>query len=103
MPYVLYSCILPPASAVKQLTGKDIIDEYCAGNTICVLAVLPSLSESGSDTRRCYISDCNQALRMLAVQGRKCSFLWSEAGAQVDLETAFGLSFGFPALVALNV
>ncbi len=34
---------------------------------------------------------------------RKFAYLWSEAGSQMDLETKFGLMFGFPALAAFNV
>lgn len=31
------------------------------------------------------------------------SVIWSEGGAQPELEAAAGLTFGFPALVALSV
>jgi hypothetical protein len=31
------------------------------------------------------------------------SYLWSEAGAQSSFEESFGLTFGYPALVAFSL
>ncbi len=100
---MLYSCVRPPASVPMQLTGKGTIEKYCTGNTICVLALLPGIAESGKKGREDYLSTYTQTLRMSMVHGKKFAFLWSEGGAQLDMEKAFGLSFGYPALAAFNV
>jgi hypothetical protein len=34
-------------------------------------------------------------------RGKPVSFVWSEAGAQAELETSLGATFGYPALVFL--
>jgi hypothetical protein len=66
-----------------------------------VLAILPHISESEKDGRIAYLDMLMEVARKL--RGHPYSFLWSEGGAQQTLETEFGVTFGYPALVAFSV
>eukprot|EP00904_Undaria_pinnatifida_P007296 jgi/Undpi1/3697/HiC_scaffold_16.g07067.m1 len=84
-----------------QLTGRDVIDEKCGGTKICVIAALPHILDSGKAGREEYI----EKVRAAAKKSRNpyLSVMWSEGGAQPALEEAMGLTFGYPALVAVSV
>jgi protein disulfide-isomerase A6 len=87
---------------IPELTGQGLLEESCRGaNHLCVLAALPHILDSGAAGRQAYI----QSLSKVAKTHRKnFSFLWFEAGSgQTDLEEALGLTFGFPALVAVSL
>mmetsp|Transcript_16020 Transcript_16020/g.23773 ORF Transcript_16020/g.23773 Transcript_16020/m.23773 type:complete len:436 (+) Transcript_16020:16-1323(+) len=86
---------------VVQITEEKNIEKYCSGSTkICVIAALPHISEGGKDSRNAYINTIIGAAKKM--KSTLFSYLWTEAGAQVNLEEAFGLSFGFPAVIALS-
>lgn len=85
---------------IRQLTEASLIDSKCKGRKICVLAVLPHIVESGKSGREAYLDTLTKASKKL----KSTSFvtMWSEAGAQSALEQDFGLTFGFPAMVAFS-
>ena len=91
-----------PAVVVPQLTDGDKLLQRCDHPTaICVIAMLPHILDSGASGR-------NEYIEMLAavasdVRGSPFKFFWSEGTAQPDLEQAFGMTFGFPALAAYSV
>jgi protein disulfide-isomerase-like protein len=88
---------------IPQLTNSSIWKDSCSGGgTICVLAVLPHILESGAAGRNKY----RDMLSSVAKEFRGGSvfvFLWWEAGAQVSLEQGLELTFGAPALVAYSM
>jgi protein disulfide-isomerase A6 len=87
---------------IPELTDFALLEESCGGaNHLCVLAALPHILDSGAAGREAYL----QSLSKVAKTFRKnFSFLWFEGGtAQTELEEALGLTFGFPALVALSL
>ncbi|CAM9595691.1 unnamed protein product [Ectocarpus sp. 6 AP-2014] len=84
-----------------QLTGKGVIDEKCGGTKICVIAALPHILDSGKAGREGYI----ETVRGAAKKSRNpyLSLMWTEGGAQPALEEATGLTFGYPAVIAISV
>lgn len=86
---------------VPQLTDRGVIDEKCSGVKICIVAALPHILESGKAGRDEYMEKVRGAAKKS--KNPYLSVIWSEGGAQPELEAAAGLTFGFPALVALSV
>lgn len=87
---------------VDQVLGMQSLESRCRGyNHVCVIGVLPHISESGAHGRYKYIELLQ---RMQAIfRGSTYSFLWVEAGAQPSLEDAMRLDFGFPTLVTFTL
>uniref|UniRef100_A0A7S2V150 protein disulfide-isomerase n=1 Tax=Fibrocapsa japonica TaxID=94617 RepID=A0A7S2V150_9STRA len=86
--------------AVPELTKQKEFDSACSGKRICVLAALPHILDSGKSGRNEYIEMLINVAKKL--RGKPISLFWFEGGMQVELEASFGLTFGFPALVAVN-
>ncbi|CAM9505524.1 unnamed protein product [Ascophyllum nodosum] len=86
---------------VPQLTGRDVIDEKCGGTKICVIAALPHILDSGKAGREDYIEKARGAAKKS--RNPYLSVIWTEGGAQPAFEEPTGLTFGFPALVAISI
>jgi protein disulfide-isomerase A6 len=87
---------------IPQLTNSSIWKDSCSGGaTICVLAVLPHILESGATGRNKYRDILSLAAKEF--RGSVFVFLWWEAGAQGSLEQGLELTFGAPALVAYSM
>jgi protein disulfide-isomerase A6 len=87
---------------IPQLTNSSIWKDSCSGGgTICVLAVLPHILESGAAGRNKYRDILSSVAKEF--RGSVFAFLWWEAGAQVSLEQDLELTFGAPALVAYSM
>lgn len=88
---------------IPELTDAQVMDETCAvdGSTLCVLFALPHILDSGAEGRNKYREIMGEATR--AVRGMSFGFAWFEGGSeQSKLESALGLDFGFPAVVAYS-
>jgi protein disulfide-isomerase A6 len=87
---------------VEQVLGMQSLERNCRGyNHVCVIGVLPHISDSGAHGRFKYIE---LLTRMQTIfRGSTYSFLWVEAGAQPNMEDAMKLDFGFPALVTFTL
>lgn len=85
---------------VKELISASLFDEECKNKQICFIAALPPVSESGAKGRNTFIT----MLKALAhtYRSRPFGFLWTEGGAQAELEKSLDIRSGYPALVALN-
>ena len=83
-----------------MLSDEDF-NTYCKEfDGICFIAFLPHIYDTTAEER-------NKKLTILeTIQSKHKStpicFLWSEGGAQYDFEQTFGLSFGYPALMAMS-
>lgn len=89
----------PPAPI--ELTSQEVWDEVCdVPSRTCVLAVLPHILDSGKEGREAYLADLTTVVK----EKRRLpfKFLWASAGDQPQLEEQMGLTFGFPAAVAIN-
>jgi len=88
------------APTIEELTSQDLFDETCGNKRICVLAALPNLLDSMKAGREAYIQTLIDVTKKM--RGQPFSFFWYEGGAQPKVESAFELTFGFPALVAVS-
>lgn len=86
---------------IKQLVSGAVLKEACEDHPLCVLAVLPHILDCQSKCR-------NDYLNILQSMGDKFKnkmwgWVWSEAGAQSDLESALDIGgFGYPAMAVVN-
>ncbi|CAM9164583.1 unnamed protein product [Chrysoparadoxa australica] len=85
---------------IPQLLNKEVMNDKCNGK-ICVIAVLPDITESGKAGREAYLEVLQRAYKK--VPSSHFSILWSEASAQEALEEVLGLTFGYPTAVAISL
>lgn len=87
-----------------EMTSTDVLLEHCSGhNHICVLAALPHILDTGAVGREKYLDQLSNVYRKSFRGTSAFSFLWYEGGSQSKLENTLGLTFGFPAIVALSL
>lgn len=90
------------APEILQLTSSKVFEDACENKPLCVLSVLPHILDCQSICR-------NNYLNLLDEMGEKYKkklwgWVWSEAGAQTDLENALDIGgFGYPAMAVVNV
>lgn len=85
----------------SQIVDEAIAKKTCEDHQLCVVAVLPHILDTGAAGRNSYL----EVLLKLAEKYKKklWGWLWTEAGAQHELETALGIGgFGYPAMAAVN-
>eukprot|EP00850_Spirogloea_muscicola_P002953 SM000011S19131 [mRNA] locus=s11:1045091:1047897:- [translate_table: standard] len=90
------------APEVLELSNQNVLDQYCAKSTICFLAFLPNILDTGAEGRNKYLG----ILKEVSEHFKKSaySYVWAEASKQAALEKAVGVGgYGYPALVALSV
>jgi len=88
------------AASAEQLTSQTMLEETC-GKGLCVVAMLPNIIDSSAAQRNQYLADFNVVVKGSGKHPIK--FLWSEGGAQYELEEQLALSFGYPALIAVHL
>jgi protein disulfide-isomerase A6 len=91
---------LPPPE-LKELTSPQVLTDACAENQLCVVSILPVLLDCQAQCRNNYL----QILRNLGEKFKRnqWGWVWTEAGAQQDVENALGIGgFGYPAMAAVN-
>jgi len=86
---------------IKELVSADAVTDFCEGKSSCVIAMLPPITEGGKSARDGYISTLEEAAKL--VRGKPFKFGWMQGGAQLDFESRFELTFGYPSLVAINL
>jgi protein disulfide-isomerase A6 len=90
--------VAPPE--LLELTSAEVLKTGC-GNPLCVVSVLPQLLDCQSKCRKKYLS----ILRELGDKFKKnmWGWVWTEAGANTDIEEALGIGgFGYPAMAIVN-
>ncbi|KAF6723976.1 Protein disulfide-isomerase A6 [Oryzias melastigma] len=114
-----------PAPELVEILNEELLKSTCEGSQLCVIGVLPHILDTGekrSRTRRRFLLPpqltvcCSSAgaagrngylevmIKMAEKYKKKMwGWLWTEAGAQMDLESALGIGgFGYPAMAAIN-
>ena len=61
---------------------------------------LPNIADSSAKERNKYLDILKNGSK--SSRGKPIYFLWSQGGDQFDFEEQMHLSFGYPAVVALN-
>ncbi|ENN76828.1 hypothetical protein YQE_06669, partial [Dendroctonus ponderosae] len=91
--------ITPPE--VTQILSDVLFRERCEDQSLCVVAVLPHILDCQSECRNNYL----KILTDLGAQFKKkmWGWVWSEAGAQTELENALDIGgSGYPAMAVIN-
>jgi hypothetical protein len=86
---------------VEQLLDDAEMRAHCEGRT-CVIAFLPHILDDGAKGRNERIQSLTEAMHVKKKDGMSVGFLWSQGGDQYEMEEALGLSFGYPAVIAIN-
>mmetsp|Transcript_22746 Transcript_22746/g.57299 ORF Transcript_22746/g.57299 Transcript_22746/m.57299 type:complete len:462 (-) Transcript_22746:276-1661(-) len=104
-----------PAAEVRELVDQEVFVNECIGHagdasleleqvdakTLCIVAFLPNVLDSGAAGRNAYIDTLKVGAE--AFKGRPFSFLWAEGGTQSALEGNVDVGgYGYPAVVALS-
>lgn len=90
-----------PAPEIKQITDEQIFKEYCSDKPLCVLSILPHILDCQSQCRNEYIDIITKIGEKF--KRKMWGWVWSEAGAQPELESALDLGgFGYPAMTVVN-
>ena len=83
-----------------ELTSQEVLTSHCTGQSICIVAVLPPLVQSGKNSRNNYLEMLGDAAK--SVRGKPVRFGWMSGEVQPLFEKTFDLTFGYPALVAVH-
>uniref|UniRef100_G3P4Z2 Protein disulfide-isomerase A6 n=1 Tax=Gasterosteus aculeatus aculeatus TaxID=481459 RepID=G3P4Z2_GASAC len=89
------------APELLEILNKDVLQKTCEDSQLCVIAVLPHILDTGAAGRNGYME---VMMRMAEKYKKKMwGWLWTEAGAQMELEASLGIGgFGYPAMAAIN-
>uniref|UniRef100_A0A665W7Z3 Protein disulfide-isomerase A6 n=1 Tax=Echeneis naucrates TaxID=173247 RepID=A0A665W7Z3_ECHNA len=96
----LFSDNAPPPELLEIL-NEDILKKTCEDSQLCIIAVLPHILDTGAAGRNGYLE---VMIKMAEKYKKKMwGWLWTEAGAQMELEASLGIGgFGYPAMAAIN-
>ena len=87
---------------IPQVVNDKIFTESC-GQTgrICVMLFLPHIIDSGAQSRLNYLQLFMDTAKFF--RGRPLNFVWTEAGAQTELESALNLGLNYPSISVMSV
>lgn len=96
----LFSENAPPPE-ILEILDEGVVKKTCEEHQLCIVAVLPHILDTGASGRNAYLE---VMLKMADKYKKKMwGWLWTEAGAQLDMETSLGIGgFGYPAMAAVN-
>jgi protein disulfide-isomerase A6 len=96
---LLESSDVPPQ--INQLTSNSVFTDSCSQTgKICVVMFVPHILDSQASGRNGYLETLTEVAKEF--RGKPFTFIWSEGGAQENLETSMSISFGYPALAVLS-
>ena len=85
----------------KQLIDSDILKEECESRIgICVIVFLPHIADSSANERNRYLDIIKESRKSNG--GKPIYYLWAQGGDHFDFEDKLHLSFGYPAVIAVN-
>ena len=87
---------------IPQLTHQSVFDESCTDDAtkICVVLFVPHIYDSSAKARDAYVATLGEVAKGL--RGAPFSFVWSEGGAQPDLENALAINYAYPTVAVLS-
>ncbi|XP_014847296.1 PREDICTED: protein disulfide-isomerase A6 isoform X1 [Poecilia mexicana] len=90
-----------PAPELLEILNEDVLKKTCEDSQLCIIAVLPHILDTGASGRNGYL---DVMVKMAEKYKKKLwGWLWTEAGAQLELEASLGIGgFGYPAMAAIN-
>ena len=85
----------------KQLINSEILKEECEDRIgICIIAFLPHIADSSAKERNRYLDIITEVKK--SNRGKPIYYLWAQGGDHFDFEDKLHLSFGYPAVIAVN-
>ncbi|KAM3861061.1 protein disulfide-isomerase A6 [Diretmus argenteus] len=90
-----------PVAELLEILSEDVLKKNCEDYQLCVIAVLPHILDTGAAGRNGYL----EVMKKMAEKYKKkmWGWLWTEGGAQMQLEASLGIGgFGYPAMAAIN-
>jgi protein disulfide-isomerase A6 len=85
----------------KQLINSEILKEECESRVgICIISFLPHIADSSAKERNRYLDIIKEAKK--STRGKPIYYLWAQGGDYFDFEDKLHLSFGYPAVIAVN-
>jgi len=86
--------------ALHQLTDNEVFANSCLKSKLCAILFVPHILDSGADGRNKYLDTFAE----IAQEFRKMpfAFVWSEANAQMDLESQMSINSNYPTLAVLS-
>ncbi|ANQ08323.1 Protein disulfide isomerase [Plasmodium coatneyi] len=84
---------------VIQLTSQQVFDEYCEKD-VCLLAILPNKEDTELSYFKSYVQILTNVIK--DVSTLPVTFLWTQAGDQLDIVQKLNLTFGFPTVIAIS-
>ncbi|KAI5610948.1 protein disulfide-isomerase A6 precursor [Silurus asotus] len=90
-----------PAPELLEILNEDVVKKTCEDHQLCIIAVLPHILDTGAEGRNAYLE---VMIKMAEKYKKKMwGWLWTESGAQMELEAVLGIGgFGYPAMAAIN-
>nr|XP_057912484.1 protein disulfide-isomerase A6 [Doryrhamphus excisus] len=90
-----------PAPELVEIINEDTLKKTCEDSQLCIISVLPHILDTGAAGRNSYL---DVMMKMADKYKKKMwGWLWTEAGAQMELEASLGIGgFGYPAMAAIN-
>ena len=87
---------------IVQLVSKTAFEETCADDPtkICVILFVPHIFDSSAKARQAYIDTLGEVAKGL--RGAPFAFVWSEGGAQEELEKALDINYAYPTVAVLS-
>ena len=87
---------------IPQLLNEKQFSTYCKEyNDTCIIAFLSNIYDSSADERNHYLDIFKKAA--MVGRGKKMSFFWVQGGDNIELEEKFGLTYGFPIVLTVNM
>ena len=85
----------------RQLISSEILKDECESRVgICVIVFLPHIADSSAAERNKYLDIIKESRK--ANGGKPIFYLWAQGGDHFDFEDKLHLSFGYPAVIAVN-
>jgi protein disulfide-isomerase A6 len=88
------------APEIKQLTSPDVFKDQCEGGNVCLVTFLPHILDSSAAERTRYIDEIAKSAKKN--RSKPITFMWVQGGDHFKFEEKLGLSFGYPAVLALS-
>ena len=83
---------------VPELVNQSVLEKTCGANKRCVVVFAEDILDSSAKSRNALLETVKKA----ASKARHVPFVWVSANAQPDLEAAYDLRSGFPAVILLR-
>ena len=85
----------------QQLIDSEILKDECESRVgVCVIIFLPHIADSSADERNKYLETIKEVRKSNG--GKPIYYLWAQGGDHFDFEDKLHLSFGYPAVIAVN-